>query len=95
MAASASSEVDISDLMIVDNRLPFRWRKASVTGGQLHMSFPSPLYSIDTHRSTTDGDTWKLCIVKQSGMGLTVIRKQSVAIPDGVTKIVIGQVHTH
>jgi len=103
---NVNQTIDISDLLKVDNRLPYKWRDAEVikvfdnNNKQFHyeliMKFPNPAYEIDVAHSVIENNIWKLCIqIPRSDMiTIAVIKTQQVTIPKDINKIVIGTVIT-
>ena len=93
------TDVDISDLEKVDNRLNFNWRRVSYNAetGKLDMSFPDPSYGIKggTFDETTGILTIK--VVQQGPAGamfIQSIKDDSYQVPQQyigkVRKIVLG-----
>lgn len=87
------TNVDISDLLKVDGRMPYNWREASVTDSTLHIQFPNPAYRVDVDKSKIVGDTWRLHVeVRTGGFELQAIQNIELPIPDSVTRIVYYRV---
>ena len=93
-----TQKIDISDLLVEDNRLPYNWRSAEVRRAQaaseLIMLFPNPNYSIDVDQSELrdNGKKWVLHVKISSAYVSQMVEKIKLKIPQGVEKIVFGKV---
>jgi hypothetical protein len=84
--------VDITDLLKVDDRLSYGWREADVDNGNLHIKFPHVGEYRITDGSKVEEGTWYLQIEHHWGLHPAMIDEQHHRIPEGVEKIVIGEI---
>ena len=85
------NEVDISDLLVVDDRLSYGWREAEVEDGKLYIQFPDNAHSIVPENSRVEDNTWYLHVIVKEGGG-AIIKDQYLEIPEGVERIVYDNI---
>ena len=98
MTQKTEQNIDISDLLVEDTRLPYNWRSAEVRRVQnvseLIVLFPDSSYSIDVDKSElrNNGTEWALHVKINYVYVIQMIEKIELNIPQGVEKIVWGKV---